>query len=81
MTHTNMTKPFISNTKLADLVSSEQKIQSITAAREPWDLVPEDKGDGLNLLLINALDVRFHLHPEVTSPQQLLDDTILFISA
>ena len=37
MTHTDMTKPFSSNTKLADLVSSEQKIQSITAAREPWD--------------------------------------------
>ena len=51
----------------------------ITAARELWDLVPEEEGDDLNLFKINALDVRSHLHPEVTDPQQLLDDTLDFI--
>ena len=79
MTHTDMTKPFSSNPKLADWVPSEQQIQTITAARELWDLVPEEEGDDLNLFQINALDVRSHLHPEVTDPQQLLDDTLDFI--
>ena len=84
MTHTNtnaipMTKPFSTNPKLADWVPSEQQIQTITAARELWDLVPEEEGDDLNLFKINALDVRCHLHPEVTAPQQLLDDTLDFI--
>ena len=50
MTHTNtnaipMTQPFTTNPKLADWVSSEQQIQIITAARELWDLVPEEEGD------------------------------------
>ena len=40
MTHTDMTKPFSSNQKLADWVPSEQQIQTITAARELWDLLP-----------------------------------------
>ena len=66
MTHTDMTKPFSSNPKLADWVPLEQQIQTITAARELWDLVPEEEGDDLNLFKINALDVRSHLHPEVT---------------
>ena len=76
MTHTDMTKPFSSNPKLADWIPSEQQIQTITAARELWDLVPEEDGDDMTLFWINALDVRFHLHPEVTDPQQLLDDTL-----
>ena len=80
MTHTDMTKPFSSNPKLADRVPSEQQIQTITAARELWDLVPEEEGDDLNLFQINALDVRSHLHPEVTDPQQLVDDTFKFIT-
>ena len=84
MTQTNtnaipMTKPFSTNPKLADWVPSEQQIQTITAARELWDLVSEEEGDDLNLLKINALDVRSHIHPEVTDPQQLLDDTLDFI--
>ena len=65
MTHTDMTKPFSSNPKLEDWVPSEQQIQTITAARELWDLVPEEEGDDLNLFKINALDVRSHLHPVV----------------
>ena len=65
--------------ELADWVPSEQQIQTITAARELWDLLPEEEGDDLNLFQINALDVRSHLHPEVTDPQQLLDDTLDFI--
>ena len=76
MTHTDMTKPFSTNTKLADWVPSEQQIQTITAARELWHLVPEEEGDDLNRSKINALDVRSHFHPEVTDPQQLLDDTL-----
>ena len=74
-----MTKPFGSNPKLADWVPSERQIQTITAARDIWDLVPEEEGDDLNLFKINALDVRSNLHPEVTDPQQLLDDTLDFI--
>ena len=57
MTHADMTKPFSSNPKLADWVPSEQQIQTITAARELLDLVPE-----------------------VTDPQQLVDDTFKFIT-
>ena len=45
MTHTDMTNPFSSNPKLADWIPSEQQIQTITAARELWDLVPEEEGD------------------------------------
>ena len=71
-----MTKPFSTNPKLADWVPSEQQIQTITAARELWDLLPEEEGDDLNLFKMNALDVRSHLHPEVTDPQQLLEDTL-----
>ena len=79
MTHTDMSKPFSSNPKLEHWVPSEQQIQTITAARELWDLVPEEEGDDHNLFKINALDVRSHLHPEVTNPQQLLDDTLDFL--
>ena len=53
MTHTDMTKPFSTNPKLADWVAhqrqemadcvpSEQQIQTITASRELLDLVPEE---------------------------------------
>ncbi len=76
MTHTDMTKPFSTNQKLEHWVPSEQQIQTITAARELWDLVPEEESDDLNLFKINALDVRSHLHPEVTDPQQLSNDTL-----
>ena len=79
MTHADLTEPFSSNPKLADWVHSEQQTQTITASREILDLVPEEEGDDLNLFKINALDVRSHLHPEVTDPQQLLDDTLDFI--
>ncbi len=53
MTHTNtnavpMNKPFSGNSKLADWVPSEQQIQTITAARDIWDLVPEEEEDDLN---------------------------------
>ena len=76
MTHTDMTKPFSSNPKLEHWVPSQQQIHTITAARELWDLVPEEECDDMNLFWINALDVRSHLHPEVTDPQPLLDDTL-----
>ena len=81
MTHTDMTKPFSTNPKLADWVPSEQQIQTITAARELLDLVPEEEGDSTNEFTINALNVMCHLHPEVTDPQQLVDDTFKFITA
>ena len=58
---------------------SKNNFQTITAARELWDLVPEEEGDDHNLFKINAIDVRSHLHPEVTNPQQLLDDTLDFL--
>ena len=65
MTHTNtnaisMTKPFSTNPKLADWVPSEQQIQTITAARELWDLVPEEVGDETNKSCINILNVYSH---------------------
>ena len=74
-----MTKPFSTNPKLADWVPSEQQIQTITAARELWDLVPEEEGDDLKLFKIYLLKVRSHGNPEVTDPQQLLDDTLDFV--
>ena len=80
MTHTDMTKPFSTNPKLADWVPSEQQIQTITAARELLDLVPEEEGDSTNAFTINVLNVMCHLHPEVTDPQQLVDDTLKFIT-
>ena len=76
MTHTDMTNPFSSNPKLADWVPSEQQIQTITAARDIWDLVPEEEGDSTNAYTINALNVQSHLHPEVTDPQQLVDEFV-----
>ena len=79
MTHTDMTKTFSRDPKLADWVPSEQQIQTITAAHELLNLVPEEDGESINAFTINALDVRSHLHPEVTAPQQLLDDTLEFI--
>ena len=76
MTQTNtnaipMTQPFSTNQKLADWVPSEQQIQTITAARDIWDLVPEEEGDETNKSCINILNVYSHLHPEITDPQQL----------
>ena len=79
MTNTDITEPFSSNWKLEFWVPSVQQIQTITAARELWDLVPEEEGEEVNLFKINALDVRSRLNPEVTDPQQLLDDTLDFI--
>ena len=75
MTHTDMTKPFSTNPKLADWVPSEQQIQTITGARELLDLVPEEEGDSTNSYTLHALNVQSRLHPEVTDPQQLVDDT------
>ena len=75
-TNTNaipMTKPFSTNPKLADWVPSEQQIQTITAARDILDLVPEEEGDETNKSSINILNVYSHLHPEITDPQQLAD--------
>ena len=57
MTHTDMNKPFSSNPKLKHCVPSEQQIQTITAARELLDLVPEEDGDSTNACTINALNV------------------------
>ena len=51
----------------------------MTTARELLDLVPEEEGDNTNVYTINALNVQTHLDPEVTDPQQLLDDTLDFI--
>ena len=79
MIHTDMTKPCSSNPKLEYWVPLEQQIQTITAARGLWDLLLEVEGDDLNLFKINALDVRSHLYPAVTDPQQLVDDTFEFI--
>ena len=79
MTHTDMTKPFSSNVKLADWVPSEQQIQTINGARELLDLVPEEEGDSTNAITVNALNVMCHLNPEVTDPQQLVDDTYEFL--
>ena len=75
MTHTDMTKPFSTNPKLADWVPSEQQIQTITATRELLELVPQEEGDSINAHTINTLNVQSHLHPEVTDPQQLVEDT------
>ena len=75
MTHTDMTKPFSTNPKLADWVPSEQQIQTITATRELLELVPEEEGDSTNAHTISTLNVQSHLHPEVTDPQQLVEDT------
>ena len=81
-TNTNaghMTKPFSSNPKLADWVPSEQPIQTITAARELWDLVPEEEGDETNKSSINILNVYSHLHPQITDPQQLADTAVEWV--
>ena len=80
MTHTDMTKPFSSNPKLEHWVPSEQQIQTITAARELWDLVPEEEGDETNKSCINILNVYSHLHPEITDPQQLVDESVEFLT-
>ena len=69
-----MTKPFSSNPKLADWVPSEQQIQTITAARDIWNLVPEEEGDETTQSSINILNVYSHLHPEITDPKQLADN-------
>ena len=79
MTHTDMTKPSSDNPKLADWVPSEQQLQAITGARELLDLVPEEEGDSTNAITVNALNVMCHLNPEVTDPQQLVDDTYEFL--
>ena len=69
-----MTTPFSTNPKLADWVPSEHQIQTITAARDIWDLVPEEEGDETNQSSINILNVHSHLHPEITYPKQLADN-------
>ena len=52
-----MSTPFGTNPKLSDWIPSEQQIQTITAARELWDLVPEEEGDETNKSCINILNV------------------------
>ena len=79
MTHTDMTKPFSSNPKLEDWVPSEQQIQTITAARQLLDLDPEEEGSEIHKSVINALNVMCRLNPEVTDPQELVDDTYEFL--
>ena len=80
MTHADMTKPFSTNPKLADWVPSEQQLQTISAPCEILNFVPEEEGDSTNEFTTNALNVMCHLHPEVTDPQQLVDDTFKFIT-
>ena len=75
-----MTKPFSTNPKLADWVPSPQQIKTIEEARLLLDLFPEEEGDATNGLRINALNVYAYLHPEVTDPQQLVDDTCQFMA-
>lgn len=69
-----MSTPFSTNPKLSDWIPSEQQILTITAARELWDLVPEEEGDETNKSCINILNVYSHLHPEIADPQKLADD-------
>ena len=87
MTHTDMTKPFSSNPKLADWVAqqrqlrqklaqwvpSEQQIQTISGAHELLDLVPEEEGSEIHKSVINALNGMCRLNPQVTDPQELVD--------
>lgn len=80
MPHTDMTKPFSTNPKLADWVPSPQQIKTIEEARLLLDLVPEEEGDATNALRINTLNVHSHLHPEVTDPKQLVDDASEFLA-
>jgi len=75
-----MTKPFSTNPKLADWVPSPQQIKTIEEARLLLDLVPEEEGDATNRLRINTLNVYAYLHPEVTDPQQLVDDACEFMA-
>ena len=44
------------------------------------DGMPEEEGDATNALRINTLNVYSHLHPEVTDPQQLIDDAFAFLA-
>ena len=80
MTQAKMTKPFSSNPKLADWVPSLQQIKVIEEARRSLELLPEEEGDATNALRINTLNVYSHLHPEVTDPQQLIDDAFEFLA-
>ena len=75
-----MSKPFSSNPRLADWVPSTQQIKTIHEARRLLDLLPEEEGDATNSLRINALNVHSFLHPEVTEPQQLVDDAFEFLA-
>ena len=71
-----MGKLLSTSPKLAYWVLSEQQIRIITADSELWGLIPEEQGDETNKSCINLLNVYSHFHPEVTDPQQLLDDTL-----
>ena len=88
-THTDMTKPSSDKPNLTDWVAqqrqelaqwvpSEQQIQTISDAYELLDLVPEE-GSEIHKSVINALNIMCHLNPEVTDPQQLVDDTYEFL--
>ena len=75
-----MSKPFSTNPRLVDWVPSPQQIKTIHEARRLLDLSPEEEGDATNALRINALNVHSFLHPEVTDPQQLVDDAFEFLA-
>ena len=75
-----MSKPFSNNPRLLEWVPSPQQIKTILEARRLLDLMPEEEGDATNALRINALNVYSFLHPEVTDPQQLVDDAFEFLA-
>ena len=75
-----MTKPFSINPKLTDWVPSPQQIKTIEEARRLLGLLPEKDGDATNRLRVNTLNVYSRLHPEVTDPNQLIDDAFEFLA-
>ena len=75
-----MTKPFSINPKLTDWVPSPQQIKTIEEARRLLGLLPEEDGDATNRLRVNTLNVYSRLHPEVTDPNQLIDDAFEFLA-
>ena len=75
-----MIKPFSTNSKLADWVPSPQQIETINEAHRLLGLVSEEEGDATNRLRINTLNVYSRLHPEVTDPQQLINDAFKFLA-
>lgn len=75
-----MSKSFSTNPRLVDWVPTPQQIKAIQEARRLLELLPEEEGDATNALRINTLNVYSFLHPEVTDPQQLVDDAFEFLA-